>query len=141
MKKTKGSGWNPSRVVGVVLALAGCAHAPPRPAVAPATPTKSPIPEEVKAQLGTVGVLSTEDAPGLAFEAPERFSTAGAAAGIAKGFGIGVLGGRLLHQRRPSRRGLRLGLGNPGVDDKGCRAGRQDQGASAGGGPAWTLPP
>ena len=92
MKKTKGSGWNPSRVVGVVLALAGCAHAPPRPAVAPATPTKGPIPEEVRAQLGTVGVLSTEDAPGLAFEAPERFSTAGAAAGIAKGFGIGVLG-------------------------------------------------
>ena len=79
-------------LVGVALALVGCAHAAstlPAPS-APAAGT--PISGDVLAQLGTIGVLAVEHTPRLDIETPERFSTAGAAAGLGKGFGLGLLG-------------------------------------------------
>jgi hypothetical protein len=42
--------------------------------------------------LGLIGVVSAEYVPALEIVTPERFSTGGAAAGLAKGFALGVLG-------------------------------------------------
>ncbi len=71
--------------------LAACAHAPSVPPAPPAPAAGTPISADVLARLGTVGVLA-ENGPRLDIGTPERFSTAGAAAGLATGFGLGLLG-------------------------------------------------
>lgn len=83
----------PVLLAGLCLGLlAGCAHAPSAPPVPPAPAAGTPIAPDVLAQLGTIGVLAPGDGPPLDIETPARFSTAGAAAGMAKGFGLGLLG-------------------------------------------------
>ena len=92
MKKAPHCRRRASVLVAVALALVGCAHAASTPPAPPAPAARAPIPEDVRARLGTIGVLSAGYGPRLDIETPERFSTVGAAAGLAKGFGLGLLG-------------------------------------------------
>jgi len=87
------SGRVPVLLAGLCLGLlGGCAHAPSAPPAPPAPAAGTPIAPDVLAQLGTIGVLAPGDGPRFDIETPARFSAAGAAAGMAKGFGLGLLG-------------------------------------------------
>jgi len=65
----------------LLFAPLGCAHRLP-----------SPLAEPTKAQLGTIGVVSTQSTPKVDYQTPARGGAAGAAIGAAKGLGIGALG-------------------------------------------------
>ena len=88
MRKAAGRRWN----VALAMVLVGCAHFTSTPVAPPAGGGSTQISAEDRARLGLIGVVSAEYVPTLEIVTPERFSTAGAAAGLAKGFAMGLLG-------------------------------------------------
>ncbi len=65
----------------VLLAPLGCAHTPP-----------APLPEAIKADVGTIGVVAAPYSPEVDFPIPSQGGGSGAVIGAAKGLGLGVLG-------------------------------------------------
>lgn len=93
------------------VALAGCAHAAARSAAQPVEVPRAPLPQEVRARIGTVAVVAAGPIPVVEVQGVPRYSTAGAAAGLAKGFTLGVLGAAacfLTMGRLPEACGLAL---------------------------------
>src|SRR5574341_2020390 len=88
MKKTAAHRWN----AALAIVLVGCAHSASNPVAPPTGLGSAQISAEDRARLGVIGVVSAEYVPTLEIVTPERYSTAGAAAGLAKGFALGLLG-------------------------------------------------
>ena len=65
----------------VLVVLLGCAHTPP-----------SPLSVATQAQLGAIGVVAAQFTPEVDYRTPGRGGAGGAAIGVAKGVGLGVLG-------------------------------------------------
>ena len=65
----------------VLVVLLGCAHTPP-----------SPLSVATQAQLGAIGVVAAQFTPEVDYRTPGRGGAGGAAVGVAKGVGLGVLG-------------------------------------------------
>jgi hypothetical protein len=78
-----GRGPAPRLSVGLLSLLIplGCAHTPP-----------SPLTEETKEQLGTIGIVSARFAPEVEYRLPGQGGAGGVVAGVAKGVGLGTLG-------------------------------------------------
>ncbi len=65
----------------MLVVLLGCAHTPP-----------SPLAEATQAQLGTIGVVAVPVPPEVDYRTPGRGGAGGAAIGVTKGVGHGMLG-------------------------------------------------